>query len=128
MRKTLTGPRAGRLALINIGRSQLPRCPNCKGRMRPDVVFFGESLPRHELSRAVQEARRCRLMLVLGTSGLVYPAASIPSMAKGAGAIIIEINPEPTAITRIADIFLPGPSGEVLPELKEAVLSLKGSS
>jgi NAD-dependent deacetylase len=125
LREILSRPDTARMALIRLGQSRLPRCPQCRGRMRPDVVFFGEGLPRAEYNRAVDASMRCKLMLVLGTSGVVYPAASIPSIAKRGGAFIIEINPEPTAITRIADMFLPGPCGQVLPQLVKAVARLE---
>ncbi len=122
----LSRPETKRMALIRLGQTRLPRCPRCKGRMRPDVVFFGEGLPRAEYNRAVDAAQRCKLMLVLGTSGVVYPAASIPSIARECGAFIIEINPEATPITRIADMFIPGTCGQVLPMLVDAVSSLAG--
>ena len=63
----------------------------------------------------------CDIMLVVGTSGVVQPAASIPYMAKQSGATIIDINPEPDGITPIADIFLQGPSGQMLPQVVEAI-------
>ncbi len=125
LREILSRPGTGRAALVGIARSRLPRCPGCRGRMRPDVVFFGESLPRSEFSRAMDTAQRCRLMLVLGTSGVVYPAAAVPQIAKRSGATIIEVNPEPTALTGIADVFVPGPTGEVLPQIAEAAIRLK---
>jgi NAD-dependent deacetylase len=125
LRQMLSGPGTGRGALIRLARSKLPRCPDCGGWMRPDVVFFGEGLPRAELNRATDAAQHARLMLVLGTSGVVYPAAAIPQVAKKTGARIIEINPEPTALTRIADMFLPGPTGNIMPQLVDAVKKIR---
>jgi NAD-dependent deacetylase len=98
-----------------------PGCPYCSSRLRPDVVWFGEALPAEVLDRAFDVAARCDVMLVVGTSGLVQPAASLPSVARRAGAIVIEVNPQPSMITQEIDLFLQGPSGEVLPALVDAV-------
>ena len=96
---------------------QPPRCLFCGGPVRPSVVWFGENLPRRELDAAVEAVSACDLLLVVGTSGLVYPAAQLPSYAKRAGARVIEINPEPGPLSALADICLCGPSGEILPRL-----------
>jgi NAD-dependent deacetylase len=92
-------------------------CPRCGAYLRPDVVWFGESLPRDALERAFQETTQCDAFFAIGTSGLVEPAASLPRLAKRAGAFVIEINPEQTPLSAIADVVLRGKSGEVLPEL-----------
>lgn len=98
-----------------------PRC-QCGAILKPDVVFFGEPIPKVALTRAYATAQTCRCMLVIGTSAVVEPAASIPYMAKQHGAVIIEVNPEPTGLTTsISDYFLQGPAGTVMPELVEAV-------
>ena len=97
--------------------NDLLACPRCGAYLRPDVVWFGESLPRDALERTFQEARQCDVFFLIGTSGLVEPAASLPRLAKRAGAFLIEINPEETPLSAIADIVLRGKSGEVLPEL-----------
>lgn len=99
----------------------VPRCAGCGGRLRPDVVWFGESLPRSVLEAAVEAARTCQVFLSIGTSGLVQPAAALPFAAKNRGAVIVEINLEPTPLTEKADFFLQGKSGEVLPGLVKAV-------
>lgn len=99
--------------------SLLPRC-ECGGLIRPDFVSFGE--PVQDLQAAIEAAESCRVMLVLGTSGVVYPAASLPGYAREAGAIIIEVNPERSALTRLAHYFLQGQTGVVLPKLLEAVM------
>lgn len=117
IKEILSRPGTGRVALARIGRRHLPRCSKCKGSMRPDVVAFGESLPGQDYNRAVSEAQRCRLMLILGTSGIVYPAASIPIIAKRTGAVLVEINPEKGGLTEMADIFIQGTCGKVLPLL-----------
>jgi len=99
----------------------LPRCPRCGGLLRPDVVWFGESLPQDAWARAVELASRSDVVLVVGTSGVVYPAAYIPRIAKDRGAVVVEINVEESAVTPIADFFLRGKAGEVLPPLAEEV-------
>jgi NAD-dependent deacetylase len=94
-----------------------PRCETCGSYLRPDVVWFGEMLPADATERAWSLARECDVLLVVGTSGLVWPAAEIPFLAARSGSTVIEINPEPSEITSVADIFLSGPAGVVLPEL-----------
>jgi NAD-dependent deacetylase len=99
-----------------------PPCPHCgRGLVRPDVVWFGETLPIQHLSRAFEEAQSCDVMLVIGTSGAVYPAAQLPIEALKAGATVIEINPQPSELTPHMSLYLPGPSGEVLPKLVAAL-------
>ena len=73
------------------------------------------------MEAAAEAAHSCELMLVVGTSGLVYPAAQLPFIAKRAGATVIDVNPEPGPISSIADLFLQGKSGEILPALVRAV-------
>jgi NAD-dependent deacetylase len=97
-----------------------PRC-RCGSIVRPDVVWFGESLPQDELRVAFSKAEECDTMMVVGTSGLVQPAASLPMAAKAKGAYIIEVNIETTPISRIADVTLLGKAGEILPILWEKV-------
>ncbi|HYJ80083.1 MAG TPA: NAD-dependent protein deacylase, partial [Longimicrobiaceae bacterium] len=80
---------------------------------------FGEMLPEPAVSRAWALAAGCDLMLVVGTSGTVWPAAELPHVARRAGARIVEINPEPSELTPLADVFLAGAAGTVLPELIE---------
>lgn len=95
-----------------------PNCPHCgAARVRPDVVWFGEMLPEAALNRAVDVAAASEVMLVVGTSGVVHPAASLPGVTKRAGGQLIEVNPNPSQITPSVDVFLQGPSGEVLPAL-----------
>ncbi len=100
-------------------RRMLPRCRQCGGIARLDVVFFGESLPQQDFARAVNEAGTCDVMLIVGTSGAVYPAAGIPFHARQRGARIVEINPEPSPLSRIADLTLHGNSAAVLPRLAD---------
>lgn len=98
-----------------------PTCPHCGAFLRPDVVWFGEMLPTDAIQDARAATLMCDVMLVVGTSGLVTPAATLPDLARQHGAKIIEINPQDTPITPIADVKLTGPSGEVLPALLEAL-------
>lgn len=99
----------------------VPRCKVCGGLLRPDVVWFGEMLPRDQLEAAVEAARSCEVFFSIGTSGVVQPAASLAFAAHNRGAIVIEINAEPTPLTPKADYFLQGKSGEILPQLVDAV-------
>lgn len=98
-----------------------PPCPHCGAHVRPDVVWFNEMLPLDELDRAKVVSVSCDVMIVVGTSGLVTPAASMPEYARQAGAKIIEVNPDYSMITRIADVKLEGASGEMLPKVIEAL-------
>jgi NAD-dependent deacetylase len=93
-----------------------PRCA-CGGMLRPGVVWFGESLPTDVWKRAEAAARGCDLLLVIGTSAVVYPAAGLSQLAKSSGARVVEINIAETALSHEIDGFLLGPSGEVLPQL-----------
>jgi NAD-dependent deacetylase len=94
-----------------------PRCPDCNQYLRPDVVWFGENLPHSALEQAMLAARHCDLFFSIGTSALVQPAASLPLLAVENGAILVEINPDQTPLTRFADFALHGPAGELLPAL-----------
>ena len=96
-----------------------PACPQCGGLLRPDVVWFGESLDPDLLARAWGAAERAEVMLVVGTSAVVQPAASLAEVAGRAGATVIEVNLEPTPNTGRVDISLLGPAGEILPRLVE---------
>lgn len=93
------------------------RCQKCAGLIRPDVVWLGELLPEDEWEKSVRAAESADIFLSIGTSGVVYPAASIPLLARQRGAYLVEINPEPTPLTDVADEFLPGLSGVILPAL-----------
>jgi len=101
--------------------AHVPRCEACGGFLRPDVVWFGESLPRTELEAAVDAARTCHVFFSIGTSGLVQPAASLAYAARNRGAVVVEINAEPTPLTHKVDFALHGKSGQILPGLVQAV-------
>jgi NAD-dependent deacetylase len=95
----------------------VPRCAGCGALLRPDVVWFEETLPADALQAAEDAARRCQILLVVGTSAEVYPAAALPGYAKASGAAIVEINPHPTALSGVADYVLRAPAGVALPAL-----------
>lgn len=92
-----------------------PRCPECGELLRPDVVWFGEPLPPNVLEAAWAAAARCGLMLVIGTSAVVQPAASLPLVALRNGAQLIEVNPAETSLSAYAHEVLRGPAAEALP-------------
>ena len=93
-----------------------PRCA-CGNILRPDVTWFGEMLPARAVEEAVAAARAAEVVLVIGTTSLVYPAAALPQMAQAAGAFVIEVNTEATALTESADVSLRGPAAELVPAL-----------
>jgi NAD-dependent deacetylase len=99
----------------------VPRCRQCGGLLRPDVVWFGEALPRDQLEAAVEAARTCEVFFSIGTSGMVQPAASLAFAAHKRGVTVVEINAEPTPLTPKANYVIHGKSGEILPHLVEAV-------
>ena len=94
-----------------------PRCPSCGSIMRPNVVWFGEPLPEDKWYKAIKYAFKADTILVIGTSGVVYPAAYIPYIVKDHGGIVIEINIEDSAITPLADYKLRGKAGTILSSL-----------
>jgi len=96
-----------------------PECARCAGPVRPGVVWFGEALPRETLADAVQAAAECDLLLTVGTSGVVYPAAEIPQVAARFGAPVLQVNPQETPLDPIC-VNLRGPAARVLPELVRA--------
>ena len=95
----------------------LPPCPYCGGYLRPDVVWFGETLPPQALAAAFAAAQTCDIFFSVGTSALVHPAASLPFEALKQGAIVVEINPDETPLTGRATYVLRGPAGQILPAL-----------
>ena len=96
-----------------------PRCPQCGGPIRPGVVWFGEALPEPAWRRAVEAAHDADLVLVVGTSGLVTPAASLPGIARTQGARVVEINPVPTALSTDMDLCWRTTAATGLPRLLE---------
>jgi NAD-dependent protein deacetylase/lipoamidase len=101
-------------------RAPLPELPpfcECGALLRPGVVWFGESLPPGIWAEAEQEASAADVFLAIGTSAVVYPAAGLIQIARRGGAVVLEINPEETPCSTVADYSLRGPSGEILPRL-----------
>ena len=98
-----------------------PNCPNCSAHVRPNVVWFHEALPQSDLREAMAHSLQADLMIVIGTSGIVMPAAALPEIAKsaeqGVPAKIIEVNPTESGITHLADLKLTGQSGAILPQI-----------
>ncbi len=102
----------------------LPTCPECSSLLRPGVVWFGEMLPPDVLQKAFEEVERSDLIIVIGTSAVVQPAASLPLVVRRKGGMIIEINPDETPLTSIADFSLRKPAGimsEIVASIKKAL-------
>jgi NAD-dependent deacetylase len=93
-----------------------PRCA-CGTLLRPDVTWFGEPLPQGAVAEAVAAARSAEVVLVVGSSQLVYPAAGLPEIAQARGAFVIEVNTEPTPLTPAADVSLRGTAADLVPAL-----------
>ncbi len=100
-----------------------PVCAQCGGFIRPGIVWFGEELPVRELHRAFAAAKDCDVLLAIGTSGLVQPAARIPSLAKQAGACLVQINPTSTGLDQECSWSLRGAAGEIMPSLLQAAFA-----
>ncbi len=106
-----------------------PRCKKCGGVIKSDVVHFNEPIPTDIAEQSLEEATRCDLMLICGTSAVVFPFANLPRVAKRRqlenreGIILIEINAEPTPLTeqKISDYFIQGKTGQILPQIVEEV-------
>ena len=106
-----------------INLKNLPRC-TCNGILKPDIVFFGEPIPTKALNEALELANKSDLILVIGTSCAVYPAAELPIIVKRKGGKIIEINREESGLSYLADYKLLGKAGEILPKVVEEVKKL----
>ncbi len=108
---------------LHVGDESLdvPVCPDCGGHLRPGVVWFGEAIPEHALEQSCAAAADCDVFLSVGTSSLVYPAAGLVDLARQNGAVVAEINPNPTTSAAHFDFALAGNSGAVLPKLVESL-------
>ncbi len=107
---------------VEVELSQMPPKCECGGIFRPECVFFGETIPPKELDRSQIAASTCDLMLVVGTSAVVQPAAFMPVIAKQSGATVIEINPEPTPLTgTTSTILVQGKAGKAMREITAEV-------
>ncbi len=105
-----------------------PHCPKCGGIIKSDGVSFGEQIPSDVAEQSLEEAWKCDLMLICGTSAAVYPFANLPRIAKQRGAVtIIEVNAEPTPLTieKISDYLIAGKTGEILPRILEEVKKIR---
>jgi len=105
---------------------EAPVCPHCRGLLKPDVVFFGESLPPQTLKEATHAASNCALLLVIGSSLVVYPAAYLPLYAKGGGAKLIIVNKTETAYDANADLVIHAAAGEVLSGIVRILKEMNG--
>ena len=103
------------------GSTKPPRCPSCGSRLRPDVIWLGEAVSAGALTTATVAASDCDIFIAAGTSGVLQPAASLAGLAKSNGALIVEINPQQTPISEIADFRLRQSAAFVLPALAAAV-------
>ncbi|MEM2176548.1 MAG: NAD-dependent deacylase [Archaeoglobaceae archaeon] len=105
----------------------VPKCRFCKSPLKLDVVYFAEPIPRDVYEQSFEEAMKCDLMLVCGTSAVVYPAAELPRLAKRRGAKVIEVNLDETPLTfeGVSDYIIKGRVGEILPKIVEEVKRLK---
>jgi NAD-dependent deacetylase len=106
-----------RIKILRVLSRYFPRCLNCGCRYRIDIVLFGEMLPQDELSRAYKELNNCHVLLIIGSSLVVYPAAGLPLYAKVRGAQLIEINNEPSGLSDLCDYRILGQAGEILTEI-----------
>jgi len=103
-------------------KEEVPRCPHCGGRLKPDFVFFGEPIPSDAARKSLEHTLSADVYLVIGTTGVIIPASLLPYEAKKNGAFIIEVNLNPSEYTgRITDIFLQGKAGEILPALDNEI-------
>ncbi|MFP3371722.1 SIR2 family NAD-dependent protein deacylase [Pseudomonas sp. SIMBA_068] len=94
-----------------------PRCRRCNGRLRPAVVWFGEDLPPGAWKTASRAARQCDVMLSIGTSGVVRPAADLPDIAIASGAVVVHVNNVDVSMNGPNEIMLIGPAEKILPQL-----------
>jgi NAD-dependent deacetylase len=100
---------------------EVPDCPECQGILKPDAVFFGEALPQETLQDAIRRARNCDLLIVIGSTLAVYPAAYIPTYARDAGARLAIVNLTPTPFDDYAEVVIRGRAGEVMSKVLEEV-------
>jgi NAD-dependent deacetylase len=100
---------------------EVPTCPRCGALVRPNVVWFEEALAEEPYRRAEAAARACDVCFVVGTSALVWPAAGLAVTARSHGALLVEVNLEPTDLTGTIDLSLRGPAGKILPELVKLI-------
>ena len=95
----------------------LPKCRSCFGLLRPHIVWFGESLNPEDLHDSYHALQNCEVLLIIGTSGVVYPAASFGPVAKDNGAFVAELNLDPTPNSVLVDIAVQGRAKDLVPQL-----------
>ncbi|UCH05502.1 MAG: NAD-dependent protein deacylase, partial [Candidatus Thorarchaeota archaeon] len=95
----------------------IPPCPECGSHLRPDVVWFGESLDRNVMAKVYSELEQADVCMIIGTSVFVQPAASFPLVVKQLGGQLVEVNVERTPLTPAVDVHLSGMAGVMLPEV-----------
>ncbi len=103
-----------------------PRCSRCGGLIRPDIVWFGEQLPDAPWAASVDAVRSADLLVVVGTSGIVYPAAGLPELALAQGTVVVEVNPEPTPLSDAATVTVRESASTALPRLLRELPALLG--
>ena len=96
---------------------EVPDCPDCRGILKPDAVFFGEALPQETLQGAIRRAQNCDLFIVIGSTLLIYPAAYIPTYAREAGAKLAIVNLTATSFDHHAEVILRGKAGQIMSEV-----------
>ena len=101
-----------------------PSCDHCGGLIRPDIVWFGEALPEEPWQRAVEATTTADVLVVVGTSGIVYPAAGLPELAVARGKVVVEVNPEPTPLSDSATITVRESASTALPTLMQRLPAL----
>ncbi len=100
---------------------EVPDCPDCRGILKPDAVFFGEALPQETLREAIRRAQNCDLMIVIGSTLVIYPAAYIPTYATEAGAKLAIVNLTPTPFDQHAEVVIRGKAGDIMSRVMEKV-------
>jgi NAD-dependent deacetylase len=100
---------------------EVPDCPECQGILKPDAVFFGEALPQETLREAIRRAQECDLLIVIGSTLVIYPAAYIPTYAREAGAKLAIINLTPTPFDHYAELVVRGKAGDIMSKMMERV-------
>jgi NAD-dependent deacetylase len=107
--------------LDRIAQQEVPTCDRCGGTLKPDIILFGEPLPDRAFDQALKKVRSADLLLAVGTSLEVYPAATLPEIAKKGGAKVVSINSERTPWDDLCDHRVTGPAGEILPRIVQAI-------
>jgi NAD-dependent deacetylase len=100
---------------------EVPDCPDCQGILKPDAVFFGEALPQETLGEAIRRAQNCDLIIVIGSTLVIYPAAYIPTYATEAGAKLAIVNLTPTPFDQYAAVVIRGKAGQIMSTVMEEV-------